>query len=76
MSNPVRYDNKNGVITLKTSLLSEIIRFFTALSRDRRKPQESGTFINRYGRTLFSLAVILMCGIILVLRYMGIIEIS
>jgi hypothetical protein len=65
-----------GVILLKMPLLSAILSFFTTLNRDRRKSRESGTFIERYGKTLCSLAVILMCGIILVLRYTGIIEIS
>ena len=65
-----------GVNALKIPVLSAIISFFTTLHYDCRKEKESGTFIERYGETLCSLAVILMCGIILVLRYTGIIEIS
>lgn len=61
---------------MKIPVLLAIISFFSALYYDRRKGTESGTFIERYGKTLCSLAVILMCGIILVLRYKGIIEIS
>ena len=55
-------------------LLLAAINFFVELNRERRKPKESGTFIERYGQTLASLAVFVLCMVIFILRYTGIMK--